>query len=102
MTVHIYQYFALMDQNHGGEKKLRKYVCNYVICIDIPGKILVFDANSIIFRHSGLAEDGQWVRLHSQILVVRTFQTFKDTLPAIGRQQCTTFFLNNNPQKKHM
>ena len=89
-----------MDQNHGGEKKWRKYVCNYVICIDIPGNILVFDSNSIIFRHLGLAEDGKWVRLHSQILVIKTFQTFKDTLPAIGRQQCTKCFFLTIIQKK--
>ena len=33
MTFHINQYFALMDQNRGGEKEWRNYVCNYVMRI---------------------------------------------------------------------
>ena len=45
MTVHINQYFAGMDQKHGGEKEWRNYVFNYVMLIDIPGNILVFMAN---------------------------------------------------------
>ena len=58
MTVHINQYFACMDQKHGGEKEWRNYVCNYVMLIDITGNILVFMANSIISCQLGLAEDG--------------------------------------------
>ena len=45
MTVHINQYFALIDQNHGGEKEWRNYVCNYIMHIDISGNTLVFMAN---------------------------------------------------------
>ena len=41
MTVRINQYFAWMDQKHGGEKEWRNYVLNY----DIPGNRLVFMAN---------------------------------------------------------
>ena len=58
MTFHINQYFAFMDQNHGVEKEWRNYVCNYVMCIDIPGNILVFMANLIISCHLGLTEVG--------------------------------------------
>ena len=58
MTVHINQYFAWMDQKHGGEKEWRNYVCNYVMLIDIPGNILVFMAILIISCHLGLTEDG--------------------------------------------
>ena len=45
MIVHINQYFALVDQNHGGEKEWRNYECNYVMRIDIPENILAFMAN---------------------------------------------------------
>ena len=68
MTVHINQYFALMDQNHGGEKEWGNYVCNYVTCIYIPGNIIVFMADWIISCHLSLAKDGDWVKLHYQIL----------------------------------
>ena len=61
MTVHSNQYFALVDQNHGGEKEWCNYACNYVIRIDIPGNILVCMANWIISCRLGLAEDGDWL-----------------------------------------
>ena len=46
-----------MNQNHGGEKKWRNYLCNYVMRIDFQGIILIFMANSNISCHLGLAED---------------------------------------------
>ena len=45
MTVHKNQHFALIDQNYGGEKELRNYVCNYVMRMDIQGKTPVFTVN---------------------------------------------------------
>ena len=39
MTVHINQYFALMDQNHGGEKEWRNYLRNNVMGTDIHGQL---------------------------------------------------------------
>ena len=53
MTVHINQFFALMDQNHGGEKKWRN-MCVIMSCAYIFQEKYAFSWQIELFSSFGL------------------------------------------------